>query len=88
MTDVDRFLAEHRLNAHQRRGLRKLSNAIFDFEPLDKRGNLGATVADQLVLLGLAETGPCSAKHLAIGYKIGYRLTELGWRVVERLRFR
>jgi hypothetical protein len=67
---------------HHRRGLKEVANAISDFHPLATRGNLGQTLADQLVDLGLAERGPYSPAYAARGYSIGYRLTDAGWRAI------
>ena len=81
------FLANTALDAHEWRGVGQLANALSDFEPLAKRGNLGEVVADRLVRLGLAEKGPSSDRYASIGMSVGYRLSELGWRVKERGRW-
>lgn len=88
MTETDEdFLANTALDAHEWRGVRQLANALSDFEPLAKRGNLGEVVAERLVRLGLAEKGPCSDRYASIGMPVGFRLRELGWRVKERGRW-
>lgn len=88
MTDEEEwFLAETALDAHEWRGVGQLANALNIMEPLAKRGNLGEVVADRLVSLGLAEKGRSSDRYFAIGMTVGYRLTQLGWRVLDRGRF-
>ena len=88
MTEAEEyFLANTSLDAHEWRGVGQLANALSDLEPLAKRGNLGEVVADRLVSLGLAEKGQAVDRYYAIGMKVGYRLTELGWRVKERGRY-
>lgn len=87
VTDDEDFLANEALSAHQWRGLKDLASALSDMEPLAKRGNLGEVVAEQLVALGLAERGPCIERYAAIGYDIGYRVSELGWKVLDRGRW-
>lgn len=79
----DDFLASETLDQHEWRGVDELANALVDFEPLSKRGRLGATVAERLVARGLAEKGPCSDRYRGV---IGYRLTDLGWKVKDRGR--
>lgn len=85
--DGEYFLANIALDAHEWRGVEQLANAIDIFEPLAKRGNLGEVIAERLVNQGLAERGATSDRYQAIGMKIGYRLSELGWRVKDRGRF-
>lgn len=85
--DEEYFLANTALDAHEWRGVGQLANALSIFEPLAKRGNLGEVVADRLVSLGLAEKGPSSDRYFAIGMKVGYRLSELGWKVKDRGRY-
>ncbi|WP_145619711.1 hypothetical protein [Nitrospirillum bahiense] len=84
--DDDTFLNITTLTAHEWRGVEQLANAISEFEPLAKRGNLGVVVAERLVDLRLAEKGPCSPRYAAIGYTEGYRLSDLGWKVKQRGR--
>lgn len=87
MTDDNQdFLDSISLNANEWRGVNELANAQSDLEPLAKRSNLGQTIADRLVAIGLAEEGPVNTRYAAIGYKTGYRLTDLGWKVRERGR--
>jgi hypothetical protein len=74
------------LDANEWRGLQELANALSDFEPLAKRGNLGKVVAERVVKLGLAEKGSMP-RYAAIGMAEGYRLTDLGWKVLDRGRF-
>lgn len=71
-----------KLSANQKRGLKQLANALFEFEPLAKRGDLGQEVTNQLVELGLAEGGPCSPAYADKGFDVGYRLTHAGWQAV------
>lgn len=85
--DEEYFIAHEALDAHEWRGVRELSNALSQFEPLAKRGNLGEVVAERLVRLGLAEKGPCSDRYASIGMPIGYRLSEPGVRVLDRGRY-
>ena len=66
---------------------RALANALDEFEPLAKRGNLGEVVADPLVQIGVAEKGRCSERYVSRGMAIGYRLSQLGWKVKERGRW-
>jgi len=87
MTDDEDFLATIDLTPHQWRGLRDLASAGGDMEPLAKRANLGKVVADQLVELGLAERGRSTERYAAIGLDVGYRLSDLGWKVIERGRY-
>lgn len=82
----DDLLATISLDALEWRGILELANAIDEFEPLAKRGNLGETVANRLVSIGLAETGLATSRYGSIGLASGYRLTALGWRVKERGR--
>ncbi len=77
----EQFLSSVTLGAHDWRGVRELANALGEFEPLAKRGNLGRIVADRLVVLRLAEKG-FSQRYGSQGY----RLTDLGWKVRERGR--
>ena len=86
MSDDDDFVATVSLDAHEWRGLQDLANALDTFEPLDKRGNLGKTVTDRLVSLGLAEQGSTSSRYQSIGLPTGFRLTTLGWKIKERGR--
>ena len=85
--DEGYFLANTALDAHEWRGVGQLANALEDFEPLAKRGNLGEVVAERLVTIGLAEKGRCSDRYASIGMTVGYRLSELGWHVKERGRW-
>lgn len=88
MTEADEdFLANTALDAHEWRGVGQLANALGEFEPLAKRGNLGETVAERLVSLGIAEKGPSSSAYAARGMPVGYRLTELGWKLKDRGRY-
>jgi hypothetical protein len=87
MNHDEYFLANTALDAHEWRGLNDLANAIGEFEPLAKRGNLGETVAERLVTIRLAEKGPTSDRFAAIGMPIGYRLSDLGWKIKERGRY-
>lgn len=86
MTANDDLLNHQALDAHEWRGLQELAKALGDFEPLAKRVRLGQVVVDRLVGLGLAEAGPPPKPYLARGFDIGYRLTELGWKVLDRGR--
>lgn len=81
------FLANETLDANEWRGVQQLANALSEFEPLAKRGNLGETVAERLVSLGIAEKGPSSSAYAARGMPVGYRLTELGWKLNDRGRY-
>jgi hypothetical protein len=80
------FLANVALSADEWRGLLQLANAGDKYEPLAKRDKLGEIVAERLVNYGLAEKGPCDARYSSIGMPVGYRLTKLGCRVMERGR--
>src|SRR5258705_2336148 len=86
MTDDD-FLTNTTLDAREWRGVLVLANALMALEPLAERGKLGQKVADRLVVMGLAESGPCSARYDSKHYSIGYRLTDLGRQVKERGRY-
>jgi hypothetical protein len=83
----DEILAELALDAHEWRGVQQLSNAVDALEPLAKRGNLGKIVADRLVALGLAECGPVIERYRTTDSEQGYRLNDLGWKVLERGRY-
>ncbi|CAN5234495.1 hypothetical protein BH10PSE4_BH10PSE4_34120 [soil metagenome] len=85
--DDDEFLRTISLDANEWRGVNQLENAMSDFEPLAKRGNLGITVTERLVRMGLAERGRPSDAYAGRGYEVGYRLSELGWKVAERGRW-
>lgn len=85
--EEEAFLQNTALDAHEWRGVGQLANALSQFEPLAKRGNLGEVVAERLITLGLAEKGPCSDRYALIGMATGYRLSDLGWRVKERGRW-
>jgi hypothetical protein len=61
-----------------------LSGSRNHFEPIAARRRTGDLMADRLVRMGLAETGPCSPPFAARGYRTGYRLTQLGWYVLDR----
>lgn len=87
MTDDEAYLANVDLNAHEWRGVGQLANAISEFEPLAKRSKLGEIVAERLVNMGLAEKGPCSDRYASIGYSTGYRLSQLGWKILDRGRY-
>jgi hypothetical protein len=87
MTDDEEFVAHNALNANEWRGVNQLANALSIMEPLAKRGNLGEVVADRLVSLGLAEKGRSSDRYFAIGMAVGYRLTPLGWKILDRGRY-
>lgn len=75
------------LDPHEWRGVQQLSNAMSDFEPLAKRARLGSVVADRLVALTLAEKGDATERYVGIGYEQGYRLSDLGWAILDRGRF-
>lgn len=75
-----------KLDHNEWRGVLQLSNAMSEFEPLAKRARLGAIVAEWLVAMALAETGEVGERYIGLGYQEGYRLTELGWAVLERGR--
>lgn len=84
MTTYDEnFLTRERLDANEWRGIEQLANAGSEFEPLAKRGNLGAVIAERLVDLGLAEKGQCPDRCASVGY----RLTDLGWKIRDRGRY-
>jgi hypothetical protein len=85
--DEEYFLAHEALDGHEwawRRAARKRAQSI---EPLAKRGNLGEVVAERLVRIGLAEKGPCSDRYASTGIPTGYRLSELGVRVLDHGRY-
>ena len=84
MTEYEKsFLANRALDAHEWRGVVELSNALHEFEPINKRG-LGMVVVERLLCLGLAEKGRCSDRDASTGAPFGYRLSDLGWRVKKR----
>lgn len=86
-TDNDEhFLSHESLDAHEWRGVCQLVNALNDFEPLAKRARLGEVVAERLVSLGLVEKGPVVDRYRWTDDTVGYRLTELGWKVKDRGR--
>jgi hypothetical protein len=80
MTDDEYFLTHEAVTAHQWRGLKALRAALSEFEPLAKRVGIGEIVAEQLVALRLAEKGPAPARYGGTGYRLG----DLGWKVIER----
>lgn len=75
------------LTAHEWRGVTQLANALFEYEPLAKRGNLGVKVAERLVQMGLAEKGSTSRAYQSRGMPEGYKLSELGWTIHARGRY-
>lgn len=75
------------LDHNELRGLQQLSNAMSEFEPLAKRARLGPVIADRLVAMKLAEKGEVSERYIGIGYEVGYKLSELGWAVLDRGRW-
>jgi hypothetical protein len=77
-----------KLTKQQSRGLKALSLAERRFEPLELAARLKFEVADQLVALGLAETGECDARYTDWGYQTGYRLTQKGWTALFQQRAR
>ncbi|MDR6101030.1 hypothetical protein QE369_001208 [Agrobacterium larrymoorei] len=87
MADEANFLKTETLDAHEWRGLKELGKALFDFEPLAKRVNLGEVVLKRLISRGLAEEGPTSPAYQGRGMMIGYRQTRLGMLVEERGRY-
>ena len=74
------------LDHNELRGLQQLSNATSEFEPLAKRARLGPVIADRLVAMKLAGKGEVSERYFGIGYEVGYKLSELGWAVLDRGR--
>jgi hypothetical protein len=63
---------------------RQLAKSFSHFEPLARRVRLGPIIADRLVSMGLAEIGPAEPPYVKCGD--GYRLTKLGWKVLDRGR--
>jgi hypothetical protein len=80
----ERFLVTADLTTHEWRGLRELARSFNHFEPLARRIRVGPLIADRLVEMRLAETGPPERPY-AKGGK-GYRLTKLGWQIIKRGR--
>ena len=60
------------------RALKAISLHEARFQPLQLRSAVRTEVADQLVILGLAECGECDRRFQAWGYPTGYRLTRSG----------
>ena len=79
----EHFLSRVTLDAREWRGVRELAKSLSDFEPLAKRSRLGPIGTNRLVVLGLAEKG-FSKRYDSPGY----RLTDLGWKVYKRGRYR
>ncbi len=70
-----------RLNGRHLRALRTLANSSSDFEPLAARPGVGQALAEQLIALGLVESGPCKPRYA--DYGTGYRLTKAGWEALD-----
>jgi hypothetical protein len=68
------------------RALKALSLHERRFQPLQLRGSVATEVADQLVVLGLAERGDSDARFEDWGYATGYRLTRAGWTALNARR--
>ena len=67
--------------------LRSFSNSINAFEPLAKRGRgVGPKTAEWLLERGLIETGE-NPRYSYSGFGACYRVSELGWRVLDRGRW-
>lgn len=66
------------LTKPQTRALKTLSIAEDRFEPLALRSHVSQEVADELVALGLVESGPCFQRYRVWGHMTGYRLTGTG----------
>lgn len=81
------FLQNEILEGNDWNALIELGKALFEFEPLAKRSNLGEKRIKRLLTLGLAEEGPTSSANQGRGIMIGYRQTRLGMLVEGRGRF-
>src|SRR5688572_25093579 len=79
--DDDLFVAKPALYAYEWRGVNLLAQALDEFQPWPGL-ELGTGRPKRLVRLGLAEEG-WSQQDLS-GAVVGYRLTELGWRIKIR----
>ncbi len=84
-TEADLGLASPELDRFDWMALRDLSKSYNDLEPIEARAKTGVVMAERLVHLGLIETGPCSAAYAEQGFRTGYRLTLLGWLILERV---
>ena len=84
MNDDDHNLGNEALDRFDWMALRDLAKSLNDFEPIEARAKTGDALAERLVQIGLVETGPCSARYAARGFRSGYRLTPRGWYVLER----
>lgn len=83
----DEFLQNERLDRYDWIALRDLAKSLNDFEPIEARAKAGDVLAERLVHMGLVERGPCAPRFSATGFRTGYRLTQLGWYVMDRGRF-
>jgi hypothetical protein len=83
----DQFLENQTLDRYDWIALRDLAKSLNDFEPIEARAKTGDVLAERLVHMGLVETGPCAVRFAARGFRTGYRLTQLGWYVMDQGRF-
>jgi hypothetical protein len=78
---------ETKLTKKQLRGIKALSIAEQRFLPV-KVMNTNSEIVDQLITMGLAESGNCDERIREIyGYETGYRLTRKGLDVLIKDRF-
>lgn len=86
-SDDEHLLATVTLTAQQWNALRAMERTVTDFEPLENLPGVGRALVSQLEQLGLVEGGRLRERYTSIGLTQGYKVTDLGWRVVERGRF-
>lgn len=82
--DQQNFFEEESLSALEWNGTKKLGVAINDFMPLAKFYGLGETTAERLVSIGIAEKGTPPRQYASRGYTVGYKLSTLGWAILDR----
>ena len=83
----DEFLQNETLDRYDWIALRDMAKSLNDFEPIEARAKTGDVLAERLVHMGLVERGPCAVHFSSTGFRTGYRLTQLGWYVMDRGRF-
>lgn len=87
LSDEEYALATLTLTSQQWNALRAMEKTVTDFEPLENLPGVGPLLASQLEELGLVEAGALRDRYKEIGLSHGYKVTNLGWRIVERGRF-
>lgn len=64
--------------------LKDIAKSQQDFEPVEARAIAGLVLSERLVDRGLVEKGPCHPDYVSRGFPTGYRVTTLGWGILQR----